>query len=73
MEELYRIVKPGGKIIVIDKTKSTLGKMLIDEWEQYFDDSLFQKFSEKHGCELSITKEFDGFETEFFGMWVIQK
>lgn len=73
LEELYRIVKPGGKIIVIDKTKSTQQKMLIDEWEQYFDDSLFEKFSEKHGCGLSITKEFDGFEPEFFGMWVLQK
>ena len=73
MEELYRVVKPGGKIIIIDKTKKALERMLIDEWEQYFDDSFFEKFAKLHNCNLKIEKKFNKFEEGFFEMWVLYK
>lgn len=73
MEELYRVVKPGGKIIVIDKSKRALERMLIDEWEQYFDDSFFENVAKLHNCKLKIEKKFNKFEDGFFGMWVLYK
>jgi len=36
IEEMCRILKPGGKIIIIDKNIEKLGKLKIDPWEQWF-------------------------------------
>ncbi|MDD5638835.1 MAG: methyltransferase domain-containing protein [Candidatus Pacebacteria bacterium] len=36
IEEMCRILKPGGKIVIIDKNIEKLGKMKIDPWEQWF-------------------------------------
>jgi len=36
IEEMCRILKRGGKIIIIDKNIEKLGKMKIDPWEQWF-------------------------------------
>lgn len=37
IKEMARVTKSGGKVIIIDKNRSKLGTMLIEEWEQWFD------------------------------------
>ncbi len=35
--EMARVTRPGGKIIVIDKNKEALGRLVISDWEEWFD------------------------------------
>lgn len=37
IREMARVTKSGGYIVIIDKDKSALGRMEIEEWEQWFD------------------------------------
>ncbi|MCI8550033.1 MAG: methyltransferase domain-containing protein [Lachnospiraceae bacterium] len=37
VREMARVTKPGGKIVIIDKNKSELGRMEIADWEVWFD------------------------------------
>ena len=36
IEEMVRILKPGGKIVIIDKNLEKSGKLKIEPWEQWF-------------------------------------
>lgn len=36
VEELCRIVKPGGRIVIIDKNKEAWGRLETPEWERWF-------------------------------------
>jgi malonyl-CoA O-methyltransferase len=36
IKEMIRILKPGGKIIIIDKNIEKLGALKIETWEQWF-------------------------------------
>ena len=49
VKELCRVLKPGGKIIIIDKDSRKLGKMKITDWEQWFSTSLIKNLLDKNG------------------------
>ena len=48
IEEMSRVLKPGGKILIIDKDISEMGKLKTQKWEQWFSPeqllSLFNKY-----------------------------
>ncbi len=48
VEELARVVKPGGHIVIIDKNAKALGKFDISSWEQWFDVDELQRMIEKY-------------------------
>lgn len=57
INELVRIVKPGGKVIVIDKNVENLGKLKLFPYERWFDMDILQKIGEKANCRCEIIKE----------------
>lgn len=73
LHEMYRVVKPGGKIIVLDKTKEALSQMLIDEWEQYFDDKLFEDFAWENGCTVKVNRKFENCDEGLYCVWTLTK
>lgn len=73
--ELWRITKPDGKIVIIDKPKEQLGKMEIDEWEQWIDGERIQKFVDSNNGKLLIIPSV-GYEDKddgLFRAWILYK
>jgi len=54
LEELVRITKTGGTIIIIDKNKENLGAMEMPSWEQWFDVQGLKTMLEKNNVEVII-------------------
>lgn len=54
--ELCRIVKPGGRIVIIDKNAEQWGKLTTPAWERWFKRSELEKLLRKHCREA--TSEF---------------
>lgn len=76
VKEMLRVTKPGGEVIVIDKNKSALGELEIDEWEQWFTDEFFEKIAKEEGCELRIVNNLsydDGKADGLFNAWILKK
>ena len=48
IDELCRIVRPGGRILIIDKNAEHWGKLKTPEWEKWFDRSEIEKMLAKH-------------------------
>ncbi len=48
VREMCRILKPGGKILIIDKNKAKLGRLEIEPWERWFSDREVIKLLKKH-------------------------
>lgn len=46
--ELCRIVKPGGKIVVIDKNAQAWGRLETPAWERWFDQKGLEKLLKRH-------------------------
>lgn len=57
INEMYRILKPNGKFIVIDKNQDKLGLLKIDDWEQWFDDESMLNAMTKTGF-TKVTSNF---------------
>jgi len=51
--ELCRIVKPGGRIVIIDKNAQQWGKLSTPEWERWFDRKELEKLLARHCREVS--------------------
>jgi malonyl-CoA O-methyltransferase len=46
--ELARIVKPGGKIVIIDKNAQKWGQLETPSWERWFDQSEMDRLLQRH-------------------------
>ncbi|MBD5537230.1 MAG: methyltransferase domain-containing protein [Lachnospiraceae bacterium] len=75
LSELWRVVKPNGRIIIIDKPVEQLGKLEIEEWEQWIDSSQIQKFVDEHGGKLRIISSvgYKNRDDGLFRGWIITK
>ena len=59
--ELCRIVKPGGRIIVIDKNARQWGKLATPEWERWFERRELEKLLARH-CREVASREISYWE-----------
>lgn len=76
MAELVRVTKKGGHILVIDKNKSCLGALAIDDWEQWFDDEFFRRMAKELHCRLEIYENLSydgGIRDGLFNGWVLYR
>ena len=51
--ELCRIVKPGGKIVIIDKNAEAWGRLKTPEWERWFGRRQMEKLLKRHCREVA--------------------
>ena len=51
VKELIRILKPGGKIIIIDKNIAKLGTLKLEPWEQWFNPKEIINLLQKYGVK----------------------
>ena len=74
-KELYRIVKPGGKLVIIDKPLEKLGQLELYEWEQWIDDEDIKRFTEECGGKLEIEESipYENKDNRLFRAWIITK
>ena len=54
IEELCRVLKDGGKIIIIDKNVEKLGRLKITDFEQWFDKSEVKNILSKHCGDVRV-------------------
>lgn len=76
LRELLRVTKAGGEVVVIDKNKSAMGLLEIDEWEQWFVDELFERIAKEERCSLQIVENvaYDGGIADgLFNAWILKK
>lgn len=76
LRELLRVTKAGGEVVVVDKNKSAVGLLEIDEWEQWFEDGLFEKIAKEERCGLQIVENvpYDGGIADgLFNAWILKK
>lgn len=73
--ELYRITKSGGKLVIIDKPIEKLGQLEIYEWEQWISDSDIQSFTKECGGTLEMVKSvpYENKEDGLFRAWIVTK
>lgn len=48
VSEICRVVKPGGRIVIIDKNAAHWGKLKTPQWEKWFDDEELKKLLRRH-------------------------
>ena len=51
--EICRVVKPGGRIVIIDKNVQHLGRLETPEWEKWFDQKELERLLSRHCRRVS--------------------
>lgn len=75
-KELYRVVRPGGRFVIIDKPIEKLGKLKLYEWEAWIDDKQIKKYTALYGGDLTIIpslKYEGGKDDGLFRAWIVKK
>jgi len=54
IKEMVRVLKPGGKIIIIDKNNAKAGALQIKSWEQWFDAEGVANLLRKYGVNATF-------------------
>lgn len=74
-EELFRILKKGGKLVIIDKPIDKKGEMEIDEWEQWISDEDINSYAKEYGGNVRIEKNisYENRNDGLFRAWIIEK
>ena len=73
--EMYRITKPGGKLVIIDKPLEKLGQLEIYEWEQWISDEDMKAFTSECGGTIEIVNSvpYENKDDGLFRAWIITK
>ena len=51
--EMCRVLKPGGRIVIIDKNKQQWGRLKTPQWEKWFDRKQLERLLAKHCRQVS--------------------
>lgn len=76
VREMLRILRPGGKLLIIDKSAEKLGAMDIMPWEEWFDPAELADVLREHGCRCdyrSIGHKSAGAGNGLFVLWEGEK
>ncbi len=61
VEEMARLVKAGGKLVIIDKNAEKLGALQIEKWEKWFDRNELAEILKNCGFDCSVSSlSYDG-------------
>lgn len=74
--EMCRVVRPGGRIVIIDKNKEQWGRLQTPEWEKWFGRRELERLLEKHCGQVSsrlISYWEDVAPDELFLAWLAEK
>ena len=74
--EMCRVVKPGGRIAIIDKNAAQWGRLKTSSWEKWFDRKQLERILEKH-CGKVLSREISYWEDVapdgLFLAWLAEK
>lgn len=74
--ELCRVVKPGGRIVVIDKNKDHWGRLETPEWERWFGEKELAGMLARH-CRTVTSRPISYWEDVdpdgLFLVWVAER
>lgn len=76
LKELWRIVKPKGSLLILDKPVECLGRLEIDEWEQWIDTNQVRVVVDNGSGELEIVENVEyeaGRNDGLFRAWICRK
>jgi malonyl-CoA O-methyltransferase len=76
VDEICRVVKPGGRIVVIDKNAEHWGRLQTPEWERWFKPKELERLLGRH-CRLVSSKPISYWEDVepdgLFFAWIAEK
>lgn len=73
IREMARVVRPDGRIVIVDKNITALGTMEICEWEQWFDENELAAIMSEFCSEVNIVHDvnYEGYFKEgLFSVWI---
>jgi ubiquinone/menaquinone biosynthesis C-methylase UbiE len=76
VREICRVVKPGGRIAIIDKNAEHWGRLVTPEWEKWFRPKELEKLLQRH-CRYVTSRPISYWEDVepdgLFVAWLVQK
>lgn len=73
VKEMARVIKPAGKMIIIDKNKDMYGYFEIEDWEQWFDKDELRKIMLRYCTDVNYIADlnYDNQNANgLFGAWI---
>jgi malonyl-CoA O-methyltransferase len=75
LEELKRVITPGGHLLIIDKNKEKLGFLQIEDFEQWFDPTVLAEKLKKIGFTVKTYENipYENKQDGLFCAWIAKK
>lgn len=76
IDEMLRITRKDGRVIILDKSIRAMGKLEICAWEKWFDDNEMKLIAKRTGCYLEIVEDIayeNNLKDGLFNAWIFYK